>query len=66
MDAVLAKGDKHAAHAGIPVEDAKSFKEQKEDPLYADRVQIYPKAISGIFPKDQMGGADRHCSAFTT
>ena len=48
MDSALAKGDKQT-HAGIPVEDAKSFKEQKEDPLYADRVQIYPKAISGLF-----------------
>ena len=48
MDSALAKDDKQA-HVGVPVEDAKSFKEQKEDPLYADRVQIYPKAISGLF-----------------
>lgn len=49
MDAALAKGNKVAA-PGIEVADATSFKEQKEDPLYANRVQmIHPKAISGFF-----------------
>jgi hypothetical protein len=33
----------------IKVEDAVSFKEQKRDPLYAGRVQIYPKAVHGTY-----------------
>ena len=37
------------AEAGVATEDARSFKELKEDPLYADRVKIYPKAVSGLF-----------------
>ncbi len=41
--------DASASQAGFATEDARSFKEQKEDPLYASRVQIYPKAISGLF-----------------
>ncbi len=41
--------DASASHTGVATEDARSFKEQEEDPLYASRVQIYPKAIKGIF-----------------
>ncbi|MDH3664085.1 MAG: cytochrome c oxidase accessory protein CcoG [Alphaproteobacteria bacterium] len=37
------------APADVTTENARSFKELKEDPLYADRVQIYPKAVSGLF-----------------
>ncbi|MEZ5931626.1 MAG: cytochrome c oxidase accessory protein CcoG [Alphaproteobacteria bacterium] len=33
----------------IQTEDARSFKEEKESPLYADRIQIYPKAVKGLF-----------------
>jgi cytochrome c oxidase accessory protein FixG len=34
----------------VATEDARSFKELKEEsPLYADRINIYPKAISGLF-----------------
>ncbi len=33
----------------VAVEDAVSFKEQKKDPLYADRVRIYPKRVQGLF-----------------
>jgi cytochrome c oxidase accessory protein FixG len=33
----------------VAVEDARSFKELKRDPLYADRVKVYPKAVSGRF-----------------
>jgi cytochrome c oxidase accessory protein FixG len=35
----------------VAVEEARSFKELKKDPLYADRVKIYPKAVSGRFRK---------------
>lgn len=36
--------------AGAPqMEDARSFKEAKEDPLYADRIKIYPKSVNGLF-----------------
>ncbi len=38
-----------ASHTGVATEDARSFKEQKEDPLYASRVQIHPKAVKGFF-----------------
>ena len=41
--------DASASHTGVATEDARSFKEQKEDPLYASRVQIYPKAVKGFF-----------------
>ncbi len=33
----------------VAVEDAVSFKELKKDPLYADRVRIYPKRVQGLF-----------------
>ena len=35
--------------SGIATEDARSFKELKESPLYADRIKIYPKAVAGFF-----------------
>ena len=41
--------DASTSHSGVVTEDAQSFKEQKEDPLYASRVQIYPKAVKGFF-----------------
>ncbi len=41
--------DASANHASVATEDAQSFKEQKDDPLYASRVQIYPKAVKGLF-----------------
>ncbi len=41
--------DAAASHTGVATEDARSFKEQKEDPLYASRVQIYPKVVKGLF-----------------
>jgi len=33
----------------VAVEEARSFKELKKDPLYAERVKIYPKAVGGRF-----------------
>ncbi|MEM9439638.1 MAG: cytochrome c oxidase accessory protein CcoG [Pseudomonadota bacterium] len=42
MDASAKIGD-------IQTEDARSFKEVKETPLYAERVKIYPKAVTGLF-----------------
>ena len=33
----------------VAVEEARSFKELKKDPLYAERIKIYPKAIGGRF-----------------
>ena len=33
----------------VTVEDAVSTKVQKEQPLYADRIRVYPKKVSGIF-----------------
>ena len=33
----------------VGVEDAVSFKEQKKQPLYAERIRIYPKAVDGLF-----------------
>ena len=41
--------DAHPDSAAVATEEARSFKELKADPLYADRVQIYPKAVSGFF-----------------
>jgi cytochrome c oxidase accessory protein FixG len=38
-----------ASGPDVAVEDARSFKELKETPLYADRVPIYPKAVHGLF-----------------
>jgi len=35
--------------AAVAVEDVRSFKEMKRDPLYAARVAIHPKEISGLF-----------------
>jgi cytochrome c oxidase accessory protein FixG len=35
--------------AAIAIEDARSFKELKRDPLYADRVKVYPKEVGGRF-----------------
>ncbi len=37
------------AAAAVPVEDARSFKEEKKVRLYAERIKIYPKAIAGRF-----------------
>ena len=34
----------------ITVEDAVSVREQKENPLYASRVQVYPKKVKGRLP----------------
>jgi len=33
----------------VAVEEARSFKELKKDPLYAERVKIHPKAVGGRF-----------------
>jgi len=33
----------------VPVEDAVSFKELKKEPLYAARVNIYPRDVSGTY-----------------
>ena len=33
----------------VTVEDAVSTKVQEEQPLYADRIRVYPKQVSGIF-----------------
>lgn len=33
----------------VPLEDAVSFKELKEQPLYASRIKIHPKDIQGTF-----------------
>jgi cytochrome c oxidase accessory protein FixG len=33
----------------VAVEEARSFKELKEDPLYAERIKIQPKAVRGRF-----------------
>ncbi|MEM7045009.1 MAG: cytochrome c oxidase accessory protein CcoG, partial [Pseudomonadota bacterium] len=41
--------DAHADNTAVATESARSFKELKENPLYADRIQIYPKAVSGLF-----------------
>ncbi len=41
--------DTHPDSPAVATEEARSFKELKEDPLYADRIQIYPKAVSGFF-----------------
>ncbi|MGH1483648.1 MAG: cytochrome c oxidase accessory protein CcoG [Geminicoccales bacterium] len=38
-----------AAETMVTAEDARSFKELKENPLYIDRVQIHPKTVSGFF-----------------
>ncbi len=38
-----------ATPAPVPVEDAVSFKQQKDTKLYAERVRIYAKAIKGRF-----------------
>jgi hypothetical protein len=35
--------------ADVAVEDARSFKEEKKEALYAPHVKIYPKAVSGLF-----------------
>lgn len=35
----------------VVVEDALSRRAQKEEPLYADRVKVYPKRVSGTFRK---------------
>ncbi|MGI9433576.1 MAG: cytochrome c oxidase accessory protein CcoG [Geminicoccaceae bacterium] len=40
---------KVASGQDVTVEDARSFKELKETPLYADRVPIYPKSVRGLF-----------------
>ncbi len=41
--------DASAKIEDIQTEDARSFKEVKETPLYAERVKIYPKAVTGLF-----------------
>ena len=33
----------------VPLEDAVSFKELKKQPLYADRIKIYPKDVRGTY-----------------
>jgi len=33
----------------VEVEDVKSTKAQKQDPLYADHVKVYPKRVAGTF-----------------
>jgi cytochrome c oxidase accessory protein FixG len=33
----------------VAVEEARSFKELKKDPLYAERIKIHPKAVGGRF-----------------
>ena len=37
------------ATQGVEVEDVKSVREQKTDPFFAKRVQVYPKKVSGRF-----------------
>ena len=37
------------AAQGVEIEDIKSVREQKSDPFFARRVQVYPKQISGRF-----------------
>lgn len=34
---------------GVEVEDVKSVREQKTDPFFAKRIQVYPKKVSGRF-----------------
>ncbi len=41
--------DAPAENAAVATENARSFKELKDNPLYTDRIQIYPKAVSGFF-----------------
>ena len=41
--------DTSTDNAAVATESARSFKELKENPLYTDRIQIYPKAVSGFF-----------------
>ena len=40
----------------VAVEDAVSFKELKKDPLYADRVRVYPKRVQGLFRRIKWAG----------
>ena len=41
--------DANTDSAAVQTEDARSFKEVKDTPLYADRIKIYPKAVEGLF-----------------
>ncbi len=48
----MPEGEKRTAPCGpdIPVEDAQSVREQRQElPLYAPRVKVYPKRVSGTF-----------------
>jgi 4Fe-4S dicluster domain/4Fe-4S binding domain len=45
----VGEGTRAASGSAVPVDDAVSTKKQKSQPLYANRVKIYPKRVSGTF-----------------